>query len=701
MPATGVLLMLAAALTGPWTAAENSGGGLHTLFRAYVDSGATGADDGSSWEDAFRRLEDAIAAAQSSNADRRELWVAGGPYQVDGGYVITEEIHLYGGFAGGEIKRDDRDWLAHPTRVRPPDALDEPALTIDAAGDAPTIDGFRFMGFGIGNAADAPLVHLRKGSPVVRNSDLESHFRAAGPPSLFVPSGMQVATNATLENLRFRALSAAGASGVGGLYVTGGNVALDRVGFAQVGTNNVVVRAGTVTATNVTFTPPANAIGAGTAVLAVGGELLGTNITIAELSSGIRARDEGTVTLRNVIIWSIADQIVTEDNAAVTVSYSLIREGCPNEPGVTCNQPPLTQNPLLIPYNSAIPGPIIRRLTSNSPAIDAGTNLNCPDADAFGTERPVDGDVDQAAVCDLGAHEFVPPPPAVAFNVETSSAPEANGQPAPAIVVKLSKPFIVPVTVDFTTGGTATPGVDHTLAAAGTLTIPAYGTTAAVAVAAIGDPLDESNETAVLTLTNPVNANLGAFDTHTLTIVDDDVLGVCEGKSATIAATRGDDVINGTPGADVIAGLGGNDTINGLAGNDTICGGPGDDILAGGKDDDRLSGQGGVDRLRGGPGLDRLAGAGGDDTLLGGPQGDTAFGGPGSDRARGEGGDDVLHGNGAADRVDGGGGRDRLFGDGGDDSLAGGPGKGDRCGGGAGADAQPPGHGCEITVGVP
>lgn len=50
-----------------------------------------------------------------------------------------------------------------------------------------------------------------------------------------------------------------------------------------------------------------------------------------------------------------------------------------------------------------------------SPAIDAGDNEACPSADQRGVKRPVDGDGDGHAVCDIGAFELAsnvtPPPP--------------------------------------------------------------------------------------------------------------------------------------------------------------------------------------------------------------------------------------------------------------------------------------------------
>ncbi len=47
-------------------------------------------------------------------------------------------------------------------------------------------------------------------------------------------------------------------------------------------------------------------------------------------------------------------------------------------------------------------------LRSNSPAIDAGINTDCPTDDQRGESRPFDGDADQQADCDSGALEYRP-----------------------------------------------------------------------------------------------------------------------------------------------------------------------------------------------------------------------------------------------------------------------------------------------------
>jgi hypothetical protein len=48
-------------------------------------------------------------------------------------------------------------------------------------------------------------------------------------------------------------------------------------------------------------------------------------------------------------------------------------------------------------------------LTPDSPAIDAADDAYCPEVDILGARRPVDGDGDGVARCDMGAYEWREP----------------------------------------------------------------------------------------------------------------------------------------------------------------------------------------------------------------------------------------------------------------------------------------------------
>lgn len=109
------------------------------------------AQDGTTWNRAFRNLQDALACVRtgsvtvgglvSSCAGVDEIWVAAGPNYPDEGEGITDNdefavfqlvpsVGLYGGFAGSEQRRDQRNWATHRT-----------IISGDVTGDDPDPDG--------------------------------------------------------------------------------------------------------------------------------------------------------------------------------------------------------------------------------------------------------------------------------------------------------------------------------------------------------------------------------------------------------------------------------------------------------------------------------------------------------------------------------------------------------------------------------
>ncbi|MDA0947491.1 MAG: hypothetical protein O2799_03180, partial [Planctomycetota bacterium] len=110
--------------------------------------------------------------------------------------------------------------------------------------------------------------------------------------------------------------------------------------------------------------------------------------------------------------------------------------------------------------------------------------------------------------------------PEVSFVAASSSVGEGAG--AASVEVVLSAASGLPVTVEFAVGGDAVEGVDYALGSASPLVIAAGQTSAQVPITVLDDPLDEADETVVLTLGAATDATVGAVGVHTLSITDDD-----------------------------------------------------------------------------------------------------------------------------------------------------------------------------------
>jgi regulation of enolase protein 1 (concanavalin A-like superfamily) len=94
----------------------------------YVDDSATGANNGTSWADAYTSLQDALSF-KSLSGSGAEIWVAAGTYYPDEGsgytdgdrmaaFQLRNNLTIYGGFAGDEpadFDVDERDIDGNPT----------------------------------------------------------------------------------------------------------------------------------------------------------------------------------------------------------------------------------------------------------------------------------------------------------------------------------------------------------------------------------------------------------------------------------------------------------------------------------------------------------------------------------------------------------------------------------------------------------
>ncbi len=161
----------------------------------YVKHDATGEEDGTSWVDAYVILQDGLDDADSGD----EIWVSSGTYKPTKevgetgdrykSFQLKNGVAIYGGFEGGEVFLDERDWANNVTVL---------SGDIGVAGDSndncyhvfyhprnsgidntAILDGFSIIGGRADGSSDHRSgggMYNRDASPIIRNCVFEGNF---------------------------------------------------------------------------------------------------------------------------------------------------------------------------------------------------------------------------------------------------------------------------------------------------------------------------------------------------------------------------------------------------------------------------------------------------------------------------------------------------------------------------------------------
>jgi uncharacterized repeat protein (TIGR01451 family) len=436
----------------------------------FVKPAATGAGDGSTWNDATT-LQDALTNRVEANAGDA-IWVTAGVHTpgttVTDTFQLIEGVAIYGGFAGDEENRDERDPEANITvlsgDIDDDDTTDASGIVTDTANIAganaynvvtgannATLDGVTITAGKTNSGISCPGacgggMYNDSSSPILRDVTFSGNVAA------FAGGGMyNVSSSPTLTNVTFFGNAANGITdSIGGAMVNifsdptltnvtfSGNLATnDGGGMYNIRSSprltNVTFSGNTVNSEggaifnnmsgprliNVTFSGNAATNGGGMANVASNPTL--TNVTFsgnaATTNGGGMYNSAGSSpVIQNSIIWgnvaTSSDPQIANDESTANADFSLFEDGCGAITGLTCTNE-VVGDPRFIAPVDASAAPTTAgdyRLQPTSPAIDAGDNSADTDANISGVQPLPTTDLDGnprivSNAVDLGAYE--------------------------------------------------------------------------------------------------------------------------------------------------------------------------------------------------------------------------------------------------------------------------------------------------------
>ncbi|QDU68533.1 right-handed parallel beta-helix repeat-containing protein [Engelhardtia mirabilis] len=409
-------LALLAALTlglGPLAAAQT----------IYVDAGlATGANDGSSWADAFQG-PDGLQAALLSATPGEQVFAAQGSYLPTSGtsrtasFVLQSGVEVYGGFLGGEATVDERPPIGTAPSILTGDlagndgsgmfgensfhVVTAPGADLTAVLDGFTVTSGTANGSGNNNKGGG-IICTGGDSPLIRNCRFVANRCTFGGAAGYINTGSAP---------RFIACSFEEGNGgsFGGAFdiAGGGAVWYDRCLFL----NNTANRAGALEVFSTNGVRVRNCVfrgnvatggdGGGAIWVGSGGNTRIQNCTIVENSStnqaagGLRNQGANNTSVVNCIFWDNsgpggAQGPNNQLTAGMNATYTIVEGGYAGT-GNLAGDPQLVN----VAGGDFTPG-------ASSPAVDAGDNSALPATllqDYVGNPRYVDA----PAVVDTGS----------------------------------------------------------------------------------------------------------------------------------------------------------------------------------------------------------------------------------------------------------------------------------------------------------
>jgi len=131
----------------------------------YVDNGTVPSPrDGLDWDSAYATIQEALDNPGFVAGD--EIWVKAGTYTIASTIYVLENAGIYGGFAGTETLRSQRNWETNLTTLDGVDLIDH-VIFIDNPATVATIDGFTITRGNAGLTDPPPQPYYNHGGGII------------------------------------------------------------------------------------------------------------------------------------------------------------------------------------------------------------------------------------------------------------------------------------------------------------------------------------------------------------------------------------------------------------------------------------------------------------------------------------------------------------------------------------------------------
>lgn len=174
-------------------------GSIEAVFKPvwYMAADAPAGGDGTTWQSAFNSLAQAIAAAGEGD----EIWIKTGTYPLASQVSLNKAVEIYGGFAGTESYRHQRDWEGRPVIFDGQESTRCLYISADARLDGVTLKNGTLTGGGYTNLQGGALFIADCSPAIVNCTFIDNYINGSGTCS----GGALYASNSGphFENCRF------------------------------------------------------------------------------------------------------------------------------------------------------------------------------------------------------------------------------------------------------------------------------------------------------------------------------------------------------------------------------------------------------------------------------------------------------------------------------------------------------------------